>query len=174
MKITAKKIYIAIFALLLIGNIIPLFIFSEYAQLTVNSIFPAVTMLGMIIVVILMYDFRHIPGLFFFRHMLRFFKRTHNITFDEPDDVETTYTPEYEKEYAFSIFVYCAIIPFFIPFIFFSQNGSNGVVAIYLPWIPFLFLQIRNIIWYRKNDPTAAIEKERKEQEKREELGKWK
>ena len=181
MKITANKIYIAVFSLILLSNIFAVYHFSEYAELSASSILPALIMLASIVLAILAYDFRFRQGCSARFLSFNIYTEPLNIARLIPKllkDENFAFSPEYQKEFALTLFIYCAAIPFHIPVIFFGSNlkflSSFGIFAI--PQIIFL---IRGVTFVTKeiklqNEIDTNYEIERKEQEKLESIGKWK
>ena len=88
---------------------------------------------------------------------------------------------EYKKEFELSAFIYCVTIPTYITFAFFS-NGFYSALSQALGWT--IFRQIAIIIVViipptikcikEKKQQRIKDEADRKEQERRESMGKWK
>lgn len=84
----------------------------------------------------------------------------------------------YQITFRWSLLVYCVPIPFYIPFILFVPNSWTAL-SLLLFFIPQILYSIQHS--YEKKQEIKkikqrddALEKERIEQEKREELGYWK
>ncbi len=97
------------------------------------------------------------------------------------DDKVNTDSDEYKKEFAFSAFIFCASIPFYIPLAFFAKEfysalSSTLLVTLLRTICTFLLVLIPPIIKNAKDKKQARIkdEADRKEQERRESMGDWK
>ena len=96
---------------------------------------------------------------------------------DNPD----TESEEYKKEFALSAFIFCASIPLYIPLAFFAKNFYTAlssalsvtilrmVLTIAVVLIPRIIKNAQDKKQERINDEAA-----KKEQERRESMGKWK
>jgi hypothetical protein len=90
-------------------------------------------------------------------------------------DEDFAFSPEYQNEFALTLFVYCAAIPFHIPVIFFATYGFTFLSSTVIFLIPQLIFIIRGAIFVAKTfEVEKQYDRERIEQEKRESLGKWK
>ena len=91
-----------------------------------------------------------------------------------------TYTPEYLREFLWTMSLQTSSLPFYIPLILFSSNYTTIGLASLVFFIPYAFYApyaIRKEFKRIKNErqlKKEQQEKERREQEKREESGKWK
>ena len=88
---------------------------------------------------------------------------------------------EYKKEFALSAFLFCASIPFYIPLAFFAKSFYTALssalsVTILREVLIIALVLIPRIIKNAQNKKKARIkdEADRKEQERRESIGKWK
>lgn len=97
------------------------------------------------------------------------------------DDKVNTDSDEYKKEFAFSAFIYCASIPFYIPLAFFAKDlysalSSTLSVTLLRILCTFLLVLIPPVIKNAQEKKQARMKDEanRKEQEHRESMGKWK
>ena len=88
---------------------------------------------------------------------------------------------EYKKEFALSAFIFCASIPFYIPLAFFAKSFYTALssalsVTILREVLIIALVLIPRIIKNAQNKKKARIkdEADRKEQERRESMGKWK
>ena len=88
---------------------------------------------------------------------------------------------EYKKEFALSAFIFCASIPFYIPLAFFAKSFYTALssalsVTMLRIVLTFALVLIPRIIKKAQDKKTARIKNEadRKEQEQRESMGKWK
>ena len=96
---------------------------------------------------------------------------------DNPD----TDSDEYKKEFALSAFIFCASIPFYIPLAFFAESFYTALssalsVTMLRIVLTFALVLIPCIIKNEQAKKQARIKDEanRKEQERRESMGKWK
>ena len=88
---------------------------------------------------------------------------------------------EYKKEFALSAFIFCASIPFYIPLAFFAKNFYTALssalsVTMLRIVLTFALVLVPRIIKNAQDKKKARIkdEADRKEQERRESMGKWK
>ena len=88
---------------------------------------------------------------------------------------------KYKKEFALSAFIFCASIPFYIPLAFFSESfytafSSALSVTMLRIVLTFALVLIPRIAKNAQDKKKARIkdESDRKEQERRESMGKWK
>ena len=88
---------------------------------------------------------------------------------------------EYKKEFALSAFIFCASIPFYIPLAFFAKSFYTALssalsVTILREVLIIALVLIPRIIKNAQDKKKARIkdEADRKEQERRESMGKWK
>ena len=96
---------------------------------------------------------------------------------DNPD----TDSDEYKKEFALSAFIFCASIPFYIPLAFFAKSFYTALssalsVTMLRIVLTFALVLIPCIVKNVQDKKKARIkdESDRKEQERRESMGKWK
>ena len=92
-----------------------------------------------------------------------------------------TDSDEYKKEFALSAFIFCASIPFYIPLAFFAKNFYTALssalsVTMLRIVLTFALVLVPRIIKNAQDKKKARIkdEADRKEQERRESMGKWK
>ncbi len=97
------------------------------------------------------------------------------------NDKPNTDSDEYKKEFALSAFIFCASIPIYIPLAFFAKSFYTALSsALSVAILRMLFTSglvlIPPIIKNVKDKKQAHIkdEADRKEQERRESMGKWK
>ena len=88
---------------------------------------------------------------------------------------------EYKKEFALSAFIFCASIPFYIPLAFFAKSFYTALssalsVTMLRIVLTFALVLIPSIVKNAQDKKKARIkdESDRKEQERRESMGKWK
>ena len=92
-----------------------------------------------------------------------------------------TNTEDYKKEFAFSAFIFCASIPFYIPPAFFAKSFYTALssalsVTIFRSLFIIVLVLIPRIIKNVQDKKQGRIkdEADRIEQERRESMGKWK
>ena len=97
------------------------------------------------------------------------------------DDHLNADSDEYKKEFALSAFIFCASIPFYIPLAFFAKSFYTALssalsVTILREVLIIALVMIPRIIKNAQDKKKARIkdEADRKEQERRESIGKWK
>ena len=170
MKKTLKypHIFCIVLAVLLI-NAIPLLVFREKAGISVYSRFSIAIMVLDVVNGILACIYKH-KGNFLVIG-------SSSSTFSA--DKEHTFTEEYEREFRLMLLIYCSAIPFYIPVIFFASSWAEtlwAVLVFFAPQVIFIARGIYQTMQDVKEEKRvqAQREKERKEQEAREELGRWK
>lgn len=157
-------------ALLLI-NAVPVLALPDRAALTNFSLFPGIVAVLMIIYGLCALIDKH-KGNYFLLSDPHGRSMSYNKSY--------TYKEEYEREFRLSLLIYFGAIPFYIPLIFFTRGYpavTFGTFAVML--IPQGLLAIpviRKAIQDSKERKQILAEREREriEQERREELGKWK
>lgn len=168
-----KKInvlYFLLYAVILMINI--LIVLSKKSSMAISEFsIPALfLMIAMIINGILSYLLRHKGnGLTFSRFDCNPFAPDRDYTFEE----------SYTKRFFIMLKIYCLVIPFYIPQIFFASNYLQTLWALltfFIPQIVFIIMGVTDILKDVKEykAKTEQLEKERLLQEQREELGKWK
>jgi hypothetical protein len=97
------------------------------------------------------------------------------------DDNLDTNSDEYKKEFALSAFIFCASIPLYIPLAFFAKSFYTALssalsVTILRILFTFVLVLIPRIIKNAQGKKQERVkdEADRKEQERRESMGKWK
>ena len=97
------------------------------------------------------------------------------------DDKPDTDSDEYKKEFALSAFIFCASIPLYIPLAFFAKNFYTALssalsVTILRILFTFILVLVPRIIKNAQDKKKGRIkdEADRREQERRESMGKWK
>ncbi len=97
------------------------------------------------------------------------------------DNNVNTDSDEYKKEFAFSAFIYCASIPFYIPLAFFAKEYYSALSSTLLVTLLRLFCMLALVLIppmiknaKAKKHERIKDEADRKEQEHRESMGKWK
>jgi len=157
---------------LLALNLLALFLFREQAKFTAYSFIPAISAATVTLMGVLAILLRHKGNLLFFRRSV--FTHIFFAAFREDDPY--TYTEEYGQEFRRMLLVFFLPIPFYIPVIFFVSGVPQMLLDLLLLFAPqFVFIAwgVRNTLKDVKaaKERAAALEKERIEQERREELG---
>lgn len=163
-------LYFLLYAVILMINI--LIVLSKKSSMAISEFsIPALfLMIAMIINGILSYLLRHKGnGLTFSRFDCNPFAPDRDYTFEE----------SYTKRFFIMLKIYCIVIPFYIPQIFFASNYLQTLWALltfFIPQIVFIIMGVTDISKDVKEykTKTEQLEKERLLQEQREELGKWK
>ena len=163
-------LYFLLYAVILMINI--LIVLSKKSSMAISEFsIPALfLMIAMIINGILSYLLRHKGnGLTFSRFDCNPFAPDRDYTFEE----------SYTKRFFIMLKIYCLVIPFYIPQIFFASNCLQTLWALltfFIPQIVFIIMGVTDILKDVKEykAKTEQLEKERLLQEQREELGKWK
>ena len=163
-------LYFLLYTVILMINI--LIVLSKKSSMAISEFsIPALfLMIAMIINGILSYLLRHKGnGLTFSRFDCNPFAPDRDYTFEE----------SYTKRFFIMLKIYCLVIPFYIPQIFFASNYLQTLWALltfFIPQIVFIIMGVTDILKDVKEykAKTEQLEKERLLQEQREELGKWK
>ena len=165
-----RIVVICFFLFSLVINIIPLFVFKDKVGFSNASYYPLIVMVALSAHGLLCYFCRHKGNyLLYVRSPWGAFG----------SDQEYTFEKEYNQEFYWQFIVYCFVIPFYIPCIFFSTE------LVHLLWTMCVFIVLPII--YFTNDMVKDLrerkktrrEKQKREQEledqrKREELGYFK
>ncbi len=167
--------YTIAFVALLLLNILSVVIFRKHADITKYSI-PAIALM----VFTILYG---LSACIFKRtgNFLRFdyrFLKYFIFNFFEPEK-EFTFTVDYEDRFNKMLAIYYIVIPFYIPCIFFSSTAATmpiAVIVFLVPQIIFVAWDIFDRVQYVKYKKQEArrLEEELKQQQRREEMGRWK
>ena len=170
-----KLIFIFLSIAILIACVLPV-IFNENAAISINSA-PALAfgVCSVVWAIIAFLNKEH--GNAFLLGKNKLF-----ITFlSSLEENPNTDSDEYNKEFALSAFIFCASIPFYIPLAFFAKSfytalSSALFVTILREVLTIALVMIPCIVKNVQNKKKASIkdEADRKEQEHRESIGKWK
>ena len=163
---------VLLFCFLVLINVLPVFVFRGKAALTDYSTYPIIFAVLVTIHGIMAFFFRHKGNFLVVGRYGGLFR-----TF-EPN-VDYTYTEEYLKEFYRMLFIHFAVIPFHIPVIFFSTRTVHSLWSALIVSVPnmiYVVLEISKILHDVREQKQKELqqEKELREQEKREELGRWK
>ena len=170
-----KLIFIFLFVAILIACVLPV-ILNENAAISFNST-PAIVfgICSVVWAIIAFLNKEHGNAFLLGRRKLF-------ITFlrSLKDNLDTD-SDEYKKEFALSSFIFCVSIPFYIPLVFFANNfyvTLSLTLSVTMLRIVFTFalVLIPRIVKIAQEKKKARIkdEADRKEQERRESMGKWK
>lgn len=158
----------------LIGAL-PIVIFADKIGITKFSI-PAICLLAFhILYGIAAFILRHKGNYLRFNHLL--IRHFWFIVFEPNKD--NTYTEEYTQQFYRMMAIYFIVIPMYIPCIFLTSTAAAMPIALVVFLIPqtlFISSEIRNLfsdIKLAKQKKSQEYE-EKIEQERREEMGRWK
>lgn len=171
-----KFIYVVLAAMTLILDAVPIII-REDAAITKYSIVSIAFAACSVVYAAIAFMFRDKGNLFIAGKY--WFYRVISLTFAENESY--TEDKEYKKEFELSAFIYCITIPTYITFAFFA-NGFYSALSQALGWTIFRLIAIIIVVIIppiiklikAKNQQRIKDEADRKEQERRESMGKWK
>ncbi len=166
-----KIIYLILSIAVLIGNVLPIVIFEEHAAITKYSVPSIVFAFCSVVYAIIAISLREHFNLFFLN--LYIIAKVFNKSYNQ--------TQEYKENFIKFAFIYCATIPTYITLALFADNFYSGItwpldlsilrdVVIILSGLAPLV--IKNIV--KTKQQRMKDEADRKEQERRESMGKWK
>ena len=171
-----KLIFILLYVAILIACVVPV-ILNENASLSINSAPALVFGVCSAVYAVIAFVNKEKGNLFLVGKNKIFIAFLHSLKDNNPD----TDSDEYKKEFAISAFIFCAPIPLYIPLAFFAKNfyaalSSALSVAIMGSLLTIVLVLIPRIIKSAQDKKQARIkdEADRKEQERRESMGKWK
>ena len=171
-----KLIFILLSVAILIACVLPV-ILNENAAISFNSA-PALAfgVCSLVYAVIAFLNKEHGNAFLLGKDKL-FITFLRSLKDDNPD----TDSDEYKKEFALSAFIFCASIPFYIPLAFFAKSfyaalSSALSVTMLRILLTFILVLIPRIIKNAQDKKQNRMKDEvdRKEQERRESMGKWK
>ena len=171
-----KLIFIFLSVVILIGSVLPV-ILNENAAISFNSAPALVFGICSSVYAIIAFVNKEQGNLFVLGRNKLFiaFLRSRR------DDNLDTNSDEYKKEFALSAFIFCASIPLYIPLAFFAKSfytALSSALSVTILRILFTFVlvliprMIKNA--QDKKQDRVKDEADRKEQERRESMGKWK
>lgn len=172
-----KKIwYVVLSVAAVILNALPMIIFRDDLAITKYSSISIAFAICSVVYAVIAFILRGKGNLFTAGHR---FWRFVDYLFAETKSY--TKTEDYKKEFALSAFIYCVTIPTYITFSFFA-NGFFSALLQALSWTIIrqiaiiLIVMVPPIIKRIKEKKQQRIKDEagRKEQERRESMGKWK
>ena len=170
-----KLIFIFLSVVILISCVLPV-ILNENASISFNSA-PAIVfgVCSVVYAIIAFLNKEHGNAFLLGRNKL--FITFLRLLEDNPD----TDSDEYKKEFALSAFIFCASITFYIPLAFFAESFYTALssalsVTMLRIVLTFALVLIPCIVKNAQDKKKARIkdESDRKEQERRESMGKWK
>ena len=171
-----KLIFIFLSIAILIACVLPV-ILNENASISFNSAPAIVFGICSVVYAVIAFVNKEQGNLFVLGRNKLFIAFLRSLKDDNPD----TDSDEYKKEFALSAFIFCASIPFYIPLAFFSKSFYTALssalsVTMLRIVLTFALVLIPSIVKNAQDKKKARIkdEADRKEQERRESMGKWK
>ena len=173
-----KFIYILIFVVALILNVLPIIIFKNDVAISKYSIVSIAFAICSVVYAVIAFLYKDKGNLFVVGRKYWFY-RALSLTFS--DNESYTQGEEYKKEFGLSAFIYCITIPTYITFAFFAK-GFYSALSQALGWtivrlIAIIIFVIVPPIIKRikaKKQQRMKDEADRREQERRESMGEWK
>jgi len=174
----SEVIFILLFIVILFACVLSV-IFNEDASISVNSI-PAIAVgVSSSVFAVIAFENKEVTNLFLTggrRWRIFIFRSIYGNKFEPDIDND-----EYRMYFAISAFIYCAVIPLYIPIAFFAKDfGISFCLTLSVMILRMLssniFVTFFRIIIVAKEQKHERIKDEaaRKEQEHRESIGKWK
>jgi len=171
-----KLIFVFLSVAILIASVLPV-ILNETAAISINSAPALVFGLCSSVYAIIAFVNKEQGNLFVLGRNKLFIAFLRSQRDDNPD----TNSDEYKKEFALSAFIFCATIPLYIPLAFFAKSFYTALssalsVTILRILFTFVLVLIPRIIKNAQDKKQDRVkdEADRKEQERRESMGKWK
>ena len=172
MKIKLKyPLILGILLALVLVNAVPVLVLPDKAALTRYSYPP-----GILLIFVTIYGLCALIDKHKGNHFLLESPRERSFSYNK----SYTYTDKYEREFRLSLLIYFGAIPFYIPLIFFARSfplsAGLSLAVLLIPQLALAIPGIRESIQHAKERKQILAEREREriEQERREELGKWK
>lgn len=172
-----RFLYVVLSVAVLILNALPIIIFRDDVAITEYSIVSIAFAICSVVYAVIAFILKDKGNLFVAGKY--WFYRVLSLTFSENESHAED--EEYKKEFELSAFIYCITIPTYITFAFFA-DGFYSALSQALGWT--IFRQIAIIIVViippiikrirEKKQQRIKDEADRKEQERRESMGKWK
>ncbi len=171
-----KVIYIILSIAVLLVSVMPV-VFSKDASLTSYSAISIAFAVCSVIYAFIAFAFKNKGNLFVVGKY--WFYRVLSLSFSE--NKAYTETEDYKKEFELSAFIFCVSIPIYISFAFFANGFYSAllkalrltifrqVAIILIVLVPPIVKSIK-----AKKQQRLKDEADRKEQERRESMGKWK
>ena len=172
-----KKFFIISILISTLLNILIIVINIENAALTLHSIPALAFMLCSIIYAMIAYGMKDSVNLLLIGGNRLFWIIWRSF---ENNEYHTSFI-DYEKEFRRTLFIYCVFIPCYIPIAFFSKSFYSSLFGpVSLLLIEELIIMVTFVAFRwtslikTKRDQELIDEQLKKEQEKRESMGKWK
>ncbi len=172
----SNLIFVFLSVAILIACVLPV-ILNENAAISFNSAPALVFGICSAVYAVIAFANKKKGNLFVLGRNKLFFAFLRSLEDDNPD----TDSDEYKKEFALSAFIFCASIPLYIPLAFFARSFYTALssalsVTILRMLFTFGLVLIPRIIKNVQYKKQSRIKDEayRKEQERRESMGKWK
>ena len=176
MKNKSNVILILLSIAILVACVLPV-ILNENAAISLNSVPAIVLGICSSVYAIIAFVNKEQGNLFLLGRGKLFIAFLRSLSDDKPD----TDSDEYKKEFALSAFIFCASIPLYIPLAFFAKSFYTALssalsVTILRILFAFILVSVPRIIKNAQDKKQGRIkdEADRKEQERRESMGKWK
>ena len=163
---------VGVLLLLFAANILPVLLLPEEVKITENTLV-ALFALGMQLICIL-------QGCLLKHKGNAFLWRTRHAAFRlSSPDREETFTPAYERQFRALLLVHCAAVPFYIPLLFLTHGNGMLILPLLLLLLPAAItvaneMRKTYVAFKAEKEKDAALERERIEQQRREEEGRWK
>ena len=171
-----KLILILLSVVIFIACVLPV-IGSEAASVSVNSAPALVFGVCSVVYAVIAFANKEQGNLFVLGKNKLFIAFLRSLKDGDPH----TDSDEYKKEFALSAFVFCASIPLYIPLAFFAKSFYGALssalsVTILRMLLTFVLVLIPRLMKNAQDKKQARIRDmaDRKEQERRESMGKWK
>ncbi len=174
-----KLINLIVFCVIIMVSILPMLIFMKDLQITKYSI-PAICLLVFhLLYGLLAYIYQNKGN--YLRFSAYFIRRLDIILLRK--NQEYTFTAEYEKNFNRMLATYYSVTPLYLPCILLTSKPAQMPIALIVFLIPqaiFIFKEYQEKIAYIKERKRLKqlneqlMEKELREQERRESMGKWK
>ncbi|MBE6548987.1 MAG: hypothetical protein E7670_01010 [Ruminococcaceae bacterium] len=174
-----KLIKVIIFCAIVFVSVLPMLIFMQDLKITKYSIAAIGLLVFHLLYGLLAYIYQNKGN--YLRFSGYFIRRLDIILLRK--NQEYTFTTEYEKNFNRMLATYYSVIPMYLPCIFLTSKPSQMPIALIvflIPQVIFIFKEYQEKIAYIKERKRLKqlneqlMEKELREQEKRESMGKWK
>ena len=171
-----RLIFVFLSVIILIATVLPV-ITSEDAVISLNSAPAIVFGVCSLVYAVIAFWNKEQGNLFLLGRNKLFIAFLRSFSDDKPD----TDSDEYKKEFELSAFIFCASIPFYIPLAFFAKGlytalSSALSVTILRILFTLILVLVPRIMKHAQDRRQGRIkdEADKKEQERRESMGKWK
>lgn len=171
-----RFLYVVSSVAVLILNVLPI-IFSDDVGITKYSIVSLAFAICSVVYAVIAFIYKDKGNLFVAGKY--WFYRVLSLTFSENESHSEE--EEYKKEFELSAYIYCITIPTYITFAFFA-DGFYSALSQAFRWTIFRLIAIIIVVIIppiikrirEKKQQRIKDEADRKEQERRESMGKWK